>query len=166
MATDTGSGARNGPCAAPSKRRSRETSLFRLFLGGITGTVGLALIEVLAVPLVTGRPSPFADILGTRVDNPHGVGLIVFHCFNGSVVFPMGFAFLSARLPGPWIVKGLIWGAILWLLAEVAIMPMAGYGFFGRGAGIPGSVLSALVGLLAYGGLQGAMAALPGRKDD
>ena len=50
--------------------------------------------------------------------DPHGFGGMVFHIFNGVVLFPMGFAFLSVRLPGPAVVKGLIWGTILWALAR------------------------------------------------
>jgi hypothetical protein len=140
--------------------------LFRLFLGGATGTGALALIVFVLEPMITGQNSVFAGILGADVRNPHGIGLIAFHIFNGSVIFPLGFAFLSARLPGPWLVKGLIWGAILWLIGEAVIMPMAGYGFFGRDVGGQGTAAVTLTGLLVYGTLQGAMAGLPGRKDE
>ena len=56
--------------------------------------------------------------------------------------------------------------AILWLLAEGAIMPMMGYGFFGRDVGVRGTAVSLLAVLVVYGGVQGLMAGLPGRKDD
>jgi hypothetical protein len=152
-------------CHESAAERRDRSSLFRIFLGGVTGTVALSLIVFAIEPRITGRPSPFAGILGVDVRSPHGVGLIAFHAFNGSVVFPLGFAFFSGRLPGPWIVKGLIWGGILWLMAQGVIMPMAGYGFFGRDAGIPGIAASALVNLVTYGALQGMMAGLPGRKE-
>ncbi len=126
----------------------------------------LALIVFWLEPTITGHASPFAGILGVDVRNPHGVGLIVFHAFNGSVVFPLGFAFLAPRLPGPWVVKGLIWGLIIWLMAELVIMPIVGYGLFGRDAGVAGETLSVLGSLAAYGVTQGAIAGLPGRKDD
>jgi hypothetical protein len=166
MATDTGGKADKGPCDGPVNRRSRESSLFRLFLGGTIATVGLALIVFVVEPRITGGESMFAGIVGSDIRSPHGVGLIAFHFFNGSVIFPLGFAFLSARLPGPWLVKGLTWGAILWLVTEAVIMPISGYGFFGRDVAGPGTAVGALAGLLAYGGLQGAIAGLPGRIED
>jgi hypothetical protein len=154
------------PCDAPAGRRSRESSLFRLFLGGAAGTGALAAIIMFVEPMLTGKTAGLARLLGSEIGTPHGVGLVVFHFFNGSVVFPLGFAFLSARLPGPWLVKGLVWGAILWLLVEAVILPISGYGFFGQKAGGLGTTAGSLVGLLAYGGVQGAIAGLPGRSDD
>jgi hypothetical protein len=154
------------PCDDPAGGRSRESSLFRLFLGGTAGTGALAAIILFVEPLLTGKTAGLARLLGTEIGTPHGVGLIVFHFFNGSVLFPLGFAFLSARLPGPWLVKGLAWGTILWLFAEAVILPISGYGFFGQKAGGPSITAGLLAGLLAYGGLQGAIAGLPGRSDD
>ena len=167
MATaNGGDGGRRPICDTPAVRRREQSSLFRMFLGGFAGTIVLALIVLVSEPRITGRASTFAGILGVDVRTPHGIGLIAFHAFNGSILFPLGFAFFSGRLPGPWLVKGLIWGLILWLLGEAVIMPMAGYGFFGRDAGVPGTGASALVNLMVYGGLQGAMAGVPGRKED
>jgi hypothetical protein len=167
MATTKPNGdSRPGPCDTPRGPRIRESSLFRLFLGGTIATVALALIVFVVEPRITGRESIFSGIVGADIRSPHGVGLIAFHFFNGSVIFPLGFAFLSARLPGPWLVKGLTWGAILWLVTEMVIMPISGYGFFGRDVGGPSTAVGALAGLLIYGGLQGFIAGLPGRKDE
>lgn len=166
IATDAGGEAHEVPCETPARRRSRPTSLFRLFLGGITGTVALALLMTFVEPMITGRSSGLPRLLGAELGNPHGVGLLIFHFFNGSVVFPLGFAFFFPRLPGPWVLKGLMWGAILWVLATTVIMPMVGYGFFGTATGDSSIALSSLAGLLIYGGIQGAMAGLPGRKEE
>ncbi len=161
-----GDGAGSASPCPPPHRRTRQSSLFRLFLGGIVGTAALALIMLFVEPILTGQTSGLARLLGAEIGTPHGVGLVVFHFFNGSIIFPLGFAFLSSRIPGPWLVKGLIWGLILWLMTEAVIMPISGYGFFGQNAGGLSTALGALVGLLVYGGLQGAIAGLPGRKDD
>src|SRR5262245_36044746 len=96
--TDRGHGP---PCDAPTRPGTRESSLFRLFLGGAAGTGALAVIVFVVEPMITGQNSVFAGIIGADVRSPHGIGLIAFHIFNGSVTFPLGFAFLSARLPGP-----------------------------------------------------------------
>jgi uncharacterized membrane protein YagU involved in acid resistance len=112
------------------------------------------------------RSSDPARALGAQLSNPHGVGLIVFHFFNGSIIYPLGFGFFAARLQGPWFTKGLMWGTILWLLAGVVLMPIAGLGFFGSNADGLRLAASSLVGHLAYGGLQGLIAGIPPRKTD
>jgi uncharacterized membrane protein YagU involved in acid resistance len=128
--------------------------------------VALTVILFVVDPLLSGQASDFARIIGAELGNPHGVGLLVFHFFNGSILFPLSFAFLDEWLPGPWLVKGLIWGAILWLFAGVLAMPMSGSGFFGYNAGGLRTVATSLAGHLAYGGLQGLIAGIPGRQED
>lgn len=160
MATVSG---RSGPGGVRAnnmlaERRSREPAISRLFLGGLAGTAAITLMMYFVDPLITGRRMDIAQVLGRVIGSPHGAGGMVFHVFNGVVLFPLGFAFLSVRLPGPAIVKGLIWGAILWALAESLVMPMLGSGFFGDTAGGWRAALSSLAGHLVYGGLQGVIA--------
>jgi hypothetical protein len=124
-------------------------------LGGLAGTVAITLMMNFVDPLITGRSMDIPRMLGTLLGNPHGAGGLILHLFNGVILFPLGFAFISARLPGPAIVKGLLWGTILWALAQVLIVPRLGSGFFGDTAGGPLAVLSSLAGHLVYGGLQG-----------
>jgi len=138
--------------------QSRELALSRLYLGGLAGTTAITLMMYFVDPLITGRTMDIAQILGRVIGSPHGAGGMVFHVFNGVVLFPLGFGFLSARFPGPAIMKGLIWGAILWVMAESLIMPMLGSGFFGDTAGGLRAALSSLAGHLVYGGLQGVIA--------
>jgi uncharacterized membrane protein YagU involved in acid resistance len=127
-------------------------------VGGLAGTVAITLMMDFVDPLITGRTMDLAQVLGRVIGSPHEAGGMVFHVFNGVVVFPLGFAFLSARFPGPAIVKGLIWGVILWALAESLITPMLGSGFFGDTSGGLRAALSSLTGHLVYGGLQGVIA--------
>jgi uncharacterized membrane protein YagU involved in acid resistance len=56
-------------------------------------------------------------------------------------------------LPGSPLIKGLIWGFLLWLLAETLVMPMAGVGFFMSDIGGMQAVVAALMGHLVYGGV-------------
>ena len=160
MSTVSGHGVPRGMPAVQSsaERRSREPALSRLFLGGLAGTAAITLMMYFVDPLITGRTMDIAQILGKVLGSPHRAGGMVFHVFNGGVLFPLGFAFLSVRLPGPAIVKGLIWGMILWALAQALIMPMLGSGFFGDTAGGPRAALSSLAGHLVYGALQGVIA--------
>jgi uncharacterized membrane protein YagU involved in acid resistance len=78
----------------------------------------------------------------------------------GILVFPLVYGLLLRRyLPGSVLVRGLIWGFILWMVMEVAVMPMLGAGVFGiNGPGMMGAV-AALIAHLVYGGLLGVIAA-------
>ena len=164
MATNSGrDAAQPAPCPPGPGRRSREPAMSRIFLGGAAGTVAITLMMYFVAPLITGRTSDVIQYLGAEIGNPHWLGGLVLHIFNGVILFPLGFAFLSARLPGPWIVKGLIWGIIVWVLAQGVVMPMMGSGFFGYSAGGLPSAASSLAGHLVYGGLQGLIAGIPAR---
>jgi hypothetical protein len=166
MATNAGRGRVETPGAARGRRRAGQRSILQLVLGGCAGTVALALIMFFLEPALISRSSDPAQALGAELSTPHGLGLIVFHFFNGSIVFPLCFAFFATPLRGPWLAKGLIWGTILWLLAGVVVMPISGFGLFGYNADGLRFATSSLVGHLAYGGLQGLIAGIPPRERD
>jgi hypothetical protein len=165
MATNGGS-PREELCARPNRRRNVPPSMVRLCLGGLAGTLANALIMFFFEPGISGRGSGLGRFLGAELSNPHGVGILVFHLFNGSIIFPLGFGFFAARLRFPWLVKGLIWGVILWLAAGLIVMPMSGFGPFGYNADGWRIVVTSLAGHLVYGALQGLIAGIPGRQDD
>jgi uncharacterized membrane protein YagU involved in acid resistance len=74
------------------------------------------------------------------------------------VVFPLiYFALVPRFLPGPPLVKGLVFGFVLWLLAATVVMPMAGAGFFMSEIGGIKAAIAALLGHLVYGGLLGTI---------
>jgi hypothetical protein len=166
MATNAGSGGIETPGTAPPRRRAAQPSILQLCAGGCAGTAALAVILFILEPVLISQESDPVRALGSELRNPHGLGLIVFHFFNGSIVFPLAFAFCAARLQGPWLVKGLSWGTILWLLVGVVVMPMSGFGFFGYNANGLRVAASTLVAHLAYGALQGLIAGIPPRNPD
>jgi hypothetical protein len=148
------------------ERQAGEPAISRILLGGAAGTVAITLMMYLVDPMITGRSSDLARLLSVELGNPHWLGGMVLHFFNGAILFPLGFAFLSARLPGPWPVKGLIWGAMVWALAQGMMQTMSGASFFGYNADGLRGTLSSLAGHLVYGGLQGLFAGIPGRTTD
>ncbi len=165
MATDAGTeSAHRAPCAAPGRRRVAEPAVSRLFPGGAAGTVALTLIILLGEPVVTGRTSDVVRLLGSDVRNPHWVGVLIAHFFHGAVLFPLGFAFFAARLPGPWVVRGLIRRTIVWSAAHGMAMAMLGDGDFGYNTrGLTTAAIS-LAGHWVYGGWQGLIVGIPGRR--
>jgi hypothetical protein len=138
--------------------QSPEPGVGRFFLGGIAGTAAITVMMYFVDPLITGRAVAITRISGKMLGDPHVVGGMALHIFKGAVPFPLAFAFLSVQLPGPGVVKGLIWGAILWLLAQGLLAPTLGCGFLDDRAGSVHAVTSLLAGYLVYGALQGLIA--------
>jgi uncharacterized membrane protein YagU involved in acid resistance len=75
----------------------------------------------------------------------------VIHFLVGILLAIVYAAFFISRLPGSALVRGLIYGMLVFLVAQVVFMPLAGIGFFSRGDFelIAGSLL----GHFVYGGL-------------
>jgi uncharacterized membrane protein YagU involved in acid resistance len=57
------------------------------------------------------------------------------------------------RLPGSSLTRGMLYGGLVFLLAQVALMPLVGAGFFSRGD-VP-TLVGSLLGHLVYGGVLG-----------
>lgn len=120
--------------------------------GGAAGTIVLTLMMMFVAPLMTGQPMDIAAMLGTMVGG-YTMGMLA-HIMMGVIVFPL----LYERLPGTPLLRGLIWGIILWVLAATMVMPMAGGGFLMSNLGGAMALLASLMGHLVYGGLLGAIA--------
>jgi|SRR5215467_9070722 len=74
----------------------------------------------------------------------------IFHFFVGGVLWGLGFAVFSPRLPGPHWLRGAIFGVIAWLIMMVAFLPMVGFGVFAAGMG-PTIPVAAFVIHLIFG---------------
>jgi len=134
-------------------------------LGGFIATLVMTMIMYVA-PLM-GMPkmdvaAMLGGMLGQTMPEPMSgrwlVGMIL-HFVNGSVIFPLVFAFLLyARVPGAAWGKGIIWGLILWLLSQAVVMPMMGAGFFSSHAPQPMmTVVGSLLGHIIYGAILGGI---------
>ncbi len=51
--------------------------------------------------------------------------------------------------------KGITWGVVLWVMAQLFVMPMMGAGIFGLKMGGVMSAFGSLIGHIAYGALLG-----------
>ena len=124
---------------------------------GVVATIAMSVLMVLA--LVTGRspmPQPVpkamvAQLFGSGLPKPvlmaHAVG---FHLGYGGV-----FGAILARVARPVTVwKGLVLGAGLWILMQVAFLPFLGWGMFGLVI-TPKIAVATLVLHLVYGGVLG-----------
>jgi hypothetical protein len=112
------------------------------------------MIMYLVAPMM-GLSMDIAQMLGSMLGDNWWAGMFM-HFVNGTVIFPLIYAFLlHSILPGSPAVKGITWGVVLWLLAQVVVMPMMGAGFF---SGSLLAALGSLMGHLVYGALLGWIA--------
>jgi hypothetical protein len=130
----------------------------KAILGGVVGTVVMTLMMYLVAPMLLGKPMDVAAMLGSVLGGSWVMGMAM-HLINGSVIFPLIYAYLLYRgLPGePWV-KGTIWGLILWFLSQAVVTPMMGGGLFSAKAGGLMAVMASLIAHAIYGALLGGVA--------
>ncbi len=133
----------------------------RAIIGGAVGTGLLTTMMYLVAPAMTGRAMDIAAMLSSVMGGSWALGMMA-HLANGIIVFPLVYILVvSQRLPGtPWL-RGMVWGIVLWLLAQLVMLPAMGSGFFGAKAGGMPSAISSLLGHLVYGVVLGAVAGAP-----
>lgn len=112
-------------------------------------------------PIMVGAKMDIAGMLGSVLGDSWWAGLGM-HVVNGTIIFPLIYAFvLYSVLPGSPALRGIAWGAILWLLAQVVVMPMMGAGFFSANAGGLMAAMGSLLGHLVYGWFLGFFTGSP-----
>ena len=140
-----------------------KPSIGKAILGGVVGTALMTLMMYFVAPMMMGQRMDIAKMLGSMMGNSWMMGMVA-HIINGTVVFPLIYVFLLYKfLPGaPWL-KGTLWGVVLWLLAQVVVMPMMGGGMFSSQMGGMMAAGGSLVGHVIYGAALGGIAgAAPG----
>ena len=133
-------------------------NLMKAIAGGLAGTVLMTLMMYFVAPMMLGHPMDIAEMLGKMMGNSWGLGMLA-HLINGIIVFPLIYIFfVYERTKGAPVARGMIWGIILWLVAELVVMPMAGAGFFSADIRGMKAIMAALIGHVVYGGTLGAIA--------
>ena len=99
--------------------------------------------------------------MGAMLGGSWTAGLMM-HFVNGVVIFPAIYvSALYAHLPGSPAVRGTVWGAALWLVAQTVVMPMTGAGLFSSAMGGVMAAMGSLIGHVLYGSLLGIVASAP-----
>src|SRR3990172_3902319 len=129
----------------------------RTLLGGFVGTFAIMFLMYVGGPMLGLPRMDIAAMLGGMLGG-WGMGMAM-HILNGTVIFPLIFAYvLYAKLPGSPHLKGILWGLILWVLAQIVVMPMMGAGLFGLRMGGIMPTVGSLMGHIVYGALLGWIA--------
>lgn len=135
-----------------------KTNLSKSVFGGLAGTAALTMMMYFVAPMMLGHPMDIAAMLGSMMGGSWALGMAA-HWMNGVVIFPLIYAFAVYKLlPGSPVVRGIIWGMGLWLIAQAMVMPMMGAGFFSSGAGGVMAVIASLMGHVVYGAILGTIA--------
>jgi uncharacterized membrane protein YagU involved in acid resistance len=95
----------------------------------------------------------FGRLIATKILGYHSHGTrlgLALHLLNGVVLALIYAAVFQPFLPGPPLVRGLTYGAALWLVMMLGVLPLLRDGFFGWGVS-RSMVPSALVAHLTYG---------------
>jgi uncharacterized membrane protein YagU involved in acid resistance len=143
-----------------------KPNLGKAILGGFIATLVMTMM-MYAAPMVGMPKMDTAAMLGSMMSQrmpapmsgPWLAGMVM-HFLNGAIIFPLIYALLLTRiLPGAQWLKGLIWGLILFLLAQMMVMPMMGMGIFSANAPkAMMSVMGSLMGHVIYGVILGGIA--------
>lgn len=129
----------------------------RAILGGFVGTLAITLMMYKVGPMMGMMKMDIAESLGKMIGMGWTTGMVV-HFMNGTIIFPLIYVFLLYQiLPGGPTVKGTTWGVILWLLAQVMVMPMMGGGVFSSRMGGMMTAAGSLIGHIIYGALLGSI---------
>ena len=127
-----------------------KINILKAIFAGILGTIAITIVASMGAPLM-GFPK--MDIPGMLAGVMGGVVLFGwFAHFMVGMVLAVGYALVQGQLPGPAAIRGALYGWAPWLVAQIAVMPMMGMGFF-SGAFSP--ALGSLMGHLVYGAVVG-----------
>ena len=138
-------------------------TLARGVLGGLVGTAAMTAMMYVVAPMM-GLRMDIAAMLGSMLGGSWAAGMMM-HVVNGMVIFPAIYVYaLYARLSGSATAKGAIWGVVLWLVQQVAVMPMMGGGLFSSEMGGMMAAAGSLAGHVVYGGLLGIVTGVPGPR--
>ncbi len=129
-------------------------------LAGVIGT-GVMTVFAMLAPLMGLPPMDVAGMLAHFMGRWIGfislpLGWAAHFMIGGTLAFIYALWFVKI-LPGPAWTRGLVYGLLPWLVAQVAVMPLMGMGLFASAWGSMVPALQSLLGHLVYGVTVGAV---------
>jgi uncharacterized membrane protein YagU involved in acid resistance len=125
-------------------------------LAGLVGTVVMTGFMLMA-PMMGMPEMNIGRMLGMFMGFPELAGWSA-HFMIGSVLAVFYAALAQQKLPGNGPIRGMLFGLIPWLMAQVIVNPRMGAGVFAMNTPTPMSmVMGSLMGHLVYGAVVGAV---------
>lgn len=125
-------------------------SIKQAFMAGVVGTVVMTVFTFISRYLQLPS-SDFHEMLATHFKMGTASAWIVYFALGVVLAYLYG-TFFRAVLPAHSWSRGMIYALILWVVAEIVLMPMAGMGFF---AGSMGVATVTFVGMALFGATVG-----------
>src|SRR5512145_699364 len=131
----------------------RQHDVAKAMVGGLLGTLLQTIMVYGVAPMMAGQSMDVAVMLG----HSYAPGMLT-HLLSGSVIFPLGYVWLSSQtFSGPPVLQGMLWAGLIWCVAEVIMAPMLGAEVFSTALGGLPAALRALLGYLVYGATLGSI---------
>ncbi|MBI1774449.1 MAG: hypothetical protein HYR63_03790 [Proteobacteria bacterium] len=139
---------------APAPIVSRQGAVAAAIAAGFLATLVFTLLMHYGAPLLTGFPMDVTELLTAFFGDNAVLGTMA-HYVTGSIAYPVAYLLVRPYLPASPIVRGLLCGAVLWLAANLLLLPIIGAGVFmshlfqGNEAVMPEA--ASLIGHVAFG---------------
>ena len=122
--------------------------------GGLIATSAMTVLMLIA-PMVGMPKMLIGKMLAAFMHLPVAAGWLM-HFVIGTILASMFILVWKKRLPGSAFVKGMLFSLIPFFMAQIAVMPMMGAGFFSMNTPVPMMMVSGnLIGHLLYGAVLG-----------
>ena len=132
----------------------RQYYVAKAMVGGLLGTLLQTIMVYGVAPMIAGQSMDGVAITGHAC-----APSLLAHLLSGSVIFPLGYVWLSPRaFSGPPVLQGMFWAGLIWFVAEVIMAPMLGVEVLSAAMGGLPAALRALLGYLVYGATLGSIA--------
>jgi uncharacterized membrane protein YagU involved in acid resistance len=124
---------------------------------GLIATAVMTMMMLVA-PMMGMPKMPIGDMLAGFMHMPVAIGWTM-HFVIGTMLAAGYILFFKSKLPGSDLIKGILFGLIPFLMAQLVVMPMMGAGVFSSNTGAPAMmVMGSLIGHMVYGAVLGATA--------
>lgn len=125
-------------------------NLGKAVFGGIVATLVMTVVGLWAAPMMGMPPMNPAEMLAGQMGGNILLGW-AGHLMIGTILAII-YAALAPRIPGPFPLRGGLYGLAPWLMAQLVVMPMMGMPVF---SGSMRMAMGSLIGHLVYGAVLG-----------
>ena len=131
----------------------RQHYVTKAMVGGLLGTLLQTIMVYGVAPMLAGQSMDVAAMLEHSCSPA-----LLAHILSGGVIFPLGYVWLSSQsFSAPPVAQGVLWGGLIWFVAEFIMAPMLGAEVFSAALGGLPAALRALLGYLVYGATLGSI---------
>jgi len=129
----------------------------KTIVAGVAATAVMSVVAMFVAPMMGMPKMDFGHMLGTgnpMMAMPYAAGWMI-HFVVGIVMALVFAAVVRGKLPGNSVVQGMLYAFVIFLMAQLLVMPMMGNGVFSGGN--MQLIMGSLIGHLVFGAVLGAV---------